>query len=68
MPCSDHAFLLKATANVRRETACGLPARVRLLPDTTRRSTKVVIRRIPVSDAGGQCETNTVCHGRGREW
>ena len=58
MLCSDHAVLLKATAqHVRRETACGLPARVQLLPSTSRSSTKVVIRRIPVSDAGGQCET-----------
>ena len=57
MPCSGHAVLLKATAqHVRRETACGLFARVRLLPATTRRSTKV-IRSIPISDAGGQCET-----------
>ena len=40
-----------------RETACGLTACVRLLPATTRSSTKVVIRRIPISDAGGQCET-----------
>ena len=56
MPCSDHAVLLKATTqHVRRETACGLPAGVRLLPSTTRSSTK--IRSIPISDAGGQCET-----------
>jgi len=56
--CSDHAVLLKATAqHVRREMACGLPARIRLHPATTRSSTKVVIRRIPISDAGGQCET-----------
>ena len=49
MPCSDHAVLLKATAqHGRRETACGLPARVRLLPATTRSSTKIVIRSIPV--------------------
>jgi hypothetical protein len=55
---SDHAVLLKATAqHVRRETVCGLPARFRLLPATMRSSTKVVIRHIPVSDAGGQCET-----------
>jgi len=54
MPFSDHAVLLKATAqHGRRETACGLPARIRLLPATT----KVVIRSIPISDAGGQCET-----------
>jgi hypothetical protein len=58
IPCSDHAVLLKATAqHGRRETACGLPAGVRLLPATTRSSTKVVIRSIPISDAGGQCET-----------
>jgi len=49
MPCSDHAVLLKATAqHDRRETACGLPARVRLLPATTRSSTKIVIRSIPI--------------------
>jgi hypothetical protein len=58
MPCSDHAFLLKTTAqHVLRETASGLPARIRLLPATTRSFTKVVIRSIPISDAGGQCET-----------
>ena len=58
MPCSDHAVLLKATAQYgRRETACGLPARVRLLPATTRDSTKTVIISTPISDAGGQCET-----------
>jgi hypothetical protein len=49
MQCADHAVLLKATAqHGRRETACGLPARVRLLPATTRSSTKIVIRSIPV--------------------
>ena len=58
MPCSDHAVLLKATAqHVRRETVCGLPTRVRLLPATTRSSTKIIIRSIPISDAGGHCET-----------
>jgi hypothetical protein len=58
MPCSDYTVLLKATAqHVRRETACGLPACVWLLPATTRSSTKVLIRSIPISDAGGQCET-----------
>jgi hypothetical protein len=55
--CSGHAVLLKATAqHVLREMACGLPARIRLLPATTRSVTNVVIRRIPISDAGGQCE------------
>ena len=58
MPCSDHAVLLKATVqHGRRETACRLSARVRLLPATTRNSTKVLIRSIPISDTGGQCET-----------
>ena len=58
MPCSNHAVLLKATAqHVRRETACGLPARVQLLPATARISTKVVIRSVPIPDTGGQCET-----------
>jgi len=58
MPSSDHAVLLKATAQHGcRKTARGLPARFRLLPATTRSSTKVVIRSIPISDAGGQCET-----------
>jgi hypothetical protein len=58
MPCSDHDVLLKATAQHGRwETAYGLPVRVQLLPATTRSSTKVVSRSIPISDAGGQCET-----------
>jgi hypothetical protein len=49
MPCSDLAVLLKATAqHGRRETACGLPARVRLLPATTRSSTNIIIRNIPI--------------------
>jgi len=52
MPRSDHA-----AQPVRRETACWLPAHFRLLPATTRSSTKVVIRSISVSDAGGQCDT-----------
>ena len=57
-PCSNHAVLFKVTAqHVRRETACGLPDRVRLLPATTRSSTNAVIRSIPISDAGGHCET-----------
>jgi hypothetical protein len=58
MPCSEQSILLKATAqHACRKMACGLPARIRLLPATTRSSTKVVIRSIPISDAGGQCET-----------
>ena len=49
VPFSDHAVLLKATAqHGRRETACGLPVRVRLLPATTRSSAKIVIRSIPI--------------------
>ena len=57
MQCSINAVLLNGTGqHVRRETACGLRARVQLLPATTRSSTKV-IRSIPVSEAGDQCET-----------
>ena len=49
MQFSEHAVLLKATAqHGRRETDCRLPARVRLLPATTRSSTKIVIRSIPI--------------------
>ena len=49
MPCSDHAVLLKATAqHGRRDTACGLAACVRLLPATTQSSTNFVIRSIPI--------------------
>ena len=48
MPCSDHAVLLKATAqHGRRATACGLPAGVRIFPATTRSSTKIVTRSMP---------------------
>jgi hypothetical protein len=57
MPCSDHAVLLKATAqHGRQETVCGLPAHIRLLTATTRSSTKVVKRSITITDAGSQCE------------
>ena len=49
MPCSDHAVPHEATAqHSRRETACGLPAGVGLLPANTRSSTKIVIKSIPV--------------------
>ena len=68
MLCSDHGVLLKATArHVRRETVCGLPARVRLLPATIRSSTKVVIRGT-VSDACGQCETKHRLSWKEKEW
>ena len=49
MPCSDHAILLKAMAQHGcQERACGQPACIRLLPATTRSSTKIVIRSIPI--------------------
>ena len=58
MLCPDHAVLLKATEqHVSRETACGLHARLRLLPAATWSSTNLFIRGLPVSNAGGQCET-----------
>jgi hypothetical protein len=49
LPCCAHAVLLKAMAQRgRREMACGLPARLRLLPATMRSSMKIVIRSIPI--------------------
>jgi hypothetical protein len=49
MPCSDHAVLLKATAqHGHQEMACELPAGVWLLPATTQSSTKIVFRSIPI--------------------
>ena len=66
LPCSDHAGLVKATAQrVRRQTAFGLPACVRFLPATMRRSTKV-IRSITISDAGVQCETKRRLSWKGK--
>jgi len=48
MPFSDHAVLLKATAqHSHQDTGCWLPARIWLLPSTTWSSTKIVIRSIP---------------------
>jgi hypothetical protein len=55
MPCYHHAVLLKAMAQCRRD---GLwAASLRLLPATTQSSTKIVIRSVRISDAGGQYET-----------
>ena len=64
-PRSNHAFLLNATAqHIRRQTARELPAHNRLLPLTTWSSTKVVVRSIPISDAGGQRETKLLSRMR----
>ena len=58
MPCSYHAIFLKVTAqHIRQEMACGLSACFWLLLATIWISTKVVIRSILISNAGGQCET-----------
>jgi len=51
----------------RRETACGRPAQFRLLPATTRSSTKVVIR-ISNWNAAGQCETKQLLSWTWRSW
>ena len=68
LPC--HAlttlFFSRQQHSTSIETACGLPVRVWLLPATTRSSTKVVIRSIPILDAGGQCETKQ-CMSRMRK-
>ena len=67
MPCSGHAALLKATAqHGRREMARGLPARVPLLPATTRSSTKVVRQKHTNSNTGGQYETKRLSWTRKR--
>jgi hypothetical protein len=74
LPCSahaipEHAVLLKVTAqHGHRETACGLPARVRLLPATTRISTKVVSDAYQSQMQVASVKPNTVCHGRGKDW
>ena len=63
LPCRAHAMLRPRRFSQGHGTAWpprdGLWATcpVRLLPATTRSSTKDIIRGIPVSDAGGQCET-----------
>jgi hypothetical protein len=56
LPCCAHAMRRPCRSSQghgtaqhrRRETACGLLARVQLLPATTQSSTKVVIRSIPI--------------------
>ena len=67
LPCrahaiSDHAVVLKATAqHGRRETTCSRSASSGYHAEFH----EVVIRCIPISDAGGQCETKHRLHGRG---
>jgi len=69
MLCSDHAVLLKATAqHVRRDMACGLPARVRLLPAITRSSTRLLSHAYQFQMQVASVKPNTVFHGRGKEW
>ena len=57
MPCPDHVVL--QGHGTARPSRGGLWATCScsVLPATTRNSTKVVIRRISISDAVGQCET-----------
>jgi hypothetical protein len=64
----------------RPETACGRPARVRLLPTTTRSSTKVIrsipicytvglaIRIFPATTRNFTKDTALVENGRGAAW
>jgi len=69
MPCSDHALLLKATAqHGHRETACGLPARIRLFPANKRSTTNVVLEANQSQMQVASVKPNNVCHGRGKEW
>jgi hypothetical protein len=65
----DHAVLLKATAqHGRRETACGLNARLRLLPSITRSSTKSLSDTYQSQMQVVSVKPNTVCRGRVKEW
>ena len=58
----DHAVLLKATTqHCRRETACGLLVRVRLLPTTTRSSTKLLSNAYQSQMQVASVKPNTVC-------
>ena len=69
MPCSDHAVILKAKAqHGRRETACGLLARVRFLPATTRSSTKLLSDTCHSQMQVASVKPNIVCHRRGKGW
>jgi hypothetical protein len=52
----------------RPETACWRPARVRLLPATTRISRQFVISSIPISDAVASVKQSGVCDGRGEDY
>ena len=67
LPCRahaipDHLVLLKATAqHGRRETACGLLARVRLLPATARSSTKLFSDAYQSQMQVASVKPNTVC-------
>ena len=66
MPCRAHAILLKATTqHGRRELACGLTARVRLLPAITRSSTKLLSDTYQSQMQVASVKPNTVYHGRG---
>jgi hypothetical protein len=73
MPCSDHAVLLKATAqDGRRETACGRPARIRPAFGFFRLP-RGVPRRLLSEAYQSQVQVasvkpNNVYHGRGKEW
>jgi len=74
LPCRahtipDHSLLLKATAQQgRRQRACGLLDRIRLLPATTRSSLKFLSGAYQSQMQVASVKPNTVCHWRGKEW
>ena len=69
MPCSDHAVLLKATAqNVRRETPCGLPACVRLLPATRGVPRRLLSEAYKSQIQMASVKPNNVCYGQEKQW
>jgi len=74
LPCRahaipDHAVLLKVTA-LNGRPRDGLWATCSLSASSGYHAEfhEVLIRRIPISDASGQCETKHRLHGRVKEW
>jgi len=74
LPCRAHAIpghtvLLKVTVqHGRRETTCGLLGPVRLLPATTRSSTKLLSDAYQSQMQVVSVKLSNVYHGRGKEW
>ena len=74
LPCRAHAMLLPCHSSqghgIERPPRDGLWATCWCLASSGYHAEfhEVVIRRIPISDAGGRCETKHCLHGLGKEW